>query len=152
VRRDWWFAIGGGISFVAVAVVASFIVFGSDGGGNDAVQGCPPAPSTASAGNALISGQALGKGFNRRIVLHVTDKKSGAPLRHATVSVQATMTCPHVMPLYQKDLREASTGTYEGDYGLIMPGQWTFNIVVRSQKGDATTSALPVRVKAKPGS
>jgi hypothetical protein len=148
VRKTWWFAIGGMILLVAVAVVLGFLFFGSSDGGATGTEGCPSPPSTQSAGNALINAQAIGKGVgNRRIVIHVTDKKSGAPVHGAKVKVQGTMTCPHFMPLIEKSLPEASNGTYKGDYNLIMPGQWALSIVVRSEQGDATTSALPVKVK-----
>lgn len=121
------------------------------GGGHpktaDKGTGCPPAASTASAGNADVSARTIGVGPNRKIVIRVKDKKSGLPLHKATVMVQGTMTCPHLMQLAQKDLREAPTGSYKGDYNLFMPGQWTVNIVVRDKRGGATTSALPVTVK-----
>ncbi len=108
---------------------------------------CLPTASTRSAGNADISARALGKGFARTIVIRVEDKESGTPLHDANVRIRAEMTCPHLMSLYEKNLPEAATGTYEGDYGLIMPGEWTFYITVRSKQGEATTSALPVQVK-----
>ncbi|MEK6274017.1 MAG: FixH family protein [Actinomycetota bacterium] len=148
--RKIWFLIGGVILLVAVVVALGFFYFGSSDGGSTGSEGCPPAPSTHSAGNAQINAQAIGKGFDRLIVIHVTDKKSGAPLHGAKVKVQGTMTCPHFMPLIEKNLREASNGTYKGDYNLFMPGQWALSIVVRSEQGEATTSSLPVRVK--PGS
>jgi hypothetical protein len=50
------------------------------------------------------------------------------------------------MPMYTKTLTEASPGTYRGEYGLTMQGQWAFHITARSKTGDATTSALLVRV------
>ena len=133
------------VSALLIGVVAA----GCGGGGKKSASdnGCPPAASTQSAGNANISAQAIGKGYDRQIVIRVKDKKSGVPLHGATVLVQGTMTCPHLMPLYQKGLHEASNGTYKGDYNLIMQGQWTISIIVRSKRGDATTSTLPVTVK-----
>ena len=77
-------------------------------------------------------------------MIRVTDKKSGAPVHGARVSVQGTMDCPHFMPLYQKTLREASTGTYKGDYQLIMQGHWIFHIVVRSKQNGSTTASFPL--------
>lgn len=132
-------------------LLAGVALAGCGGGGGskkaDSVPGCPPPASTASAGNAQVSAHALGKGYDRIVVIRVTDKKTGAPLDGASVTGQPTMTCPHLMPLAEKNLHEASEGTYKGDFNLIMQGQWTINIVVRSKQGDATTSALPVKVK-----
>jgi hypothetical protein len=53
---------------------------------------------------------------------------------------------PHFMPLYEKKLRETATGTYKGDYQLIMQGTWTFNVVVRSELSGSTTASFPVIV------
>jgi hypothetical protein len=133
------------------ALLVGVALAGCGGGAKRTITGtgsdCPAPPSTQSAGNADVSAHTIGTGPNRKIVIRVKDKKSGVPLHKATVSVQGTMTCPHLMQLAQKDLHEASTGSYKGDYNLFMPGQWTVNIVVRSKQGDATTSALPVTVK-----
>ena len=88
----------------------------------------------------------------RQIVIRVTDKKSGAPVHGAKVSVQGTMDCPHFMPLYQKNLRESSTGTYKGDYQLVMPGHWIFHVVVAQQAervDDRLVSAHPQRSPAE---
>jgi hypothetical protein len=148
MRGIWWYAAGGGIAVVVLAV-AGFFVFGGGGSKTTSTDssGCPPPVSTASAGNADVSAQALGRGFQRELVVHLKDKQSGVPLKGATVSVQATMVCPMVMPLVQKSLHEVSGGIYKGNYTLIMEGDWTINIIVRSKQGDATTSALPVKVK-----
>jgi YtkA-like len=116
-------------------------------GGSKKVAGCPPPPSTVSAGNAKVSARAVGKGFAKRIVIRATDKANGAPVHDGKVTVRAEMTCPqHNMPMYTKTLAETSSGTYRGEYQLVMQGQWAFQITVRSKAGDATTSALPVRV------
>ena len=113
---------------------------------------CPPPISTASAGNAQISAQALGRRYAKLIVVQAKEKSNGAPLRGGKVTIQAEMTCPHFMgPLYMKNLQETAAGTYKGGYSLVMPGHWDFHITVRSKRGDATTSGLPVDVKA-PGS
>ena len=149
MRRIWWFAIGSGILLVALVVALGVAFFtGGESGATGTDGGCPPAASTKSAGNAQISARALGKGLKRVIVVRAKDKKSGVPLHEATVRVQGTMTCPHFMPQIDRPLREVSNGTYKGDYDLIMPGQWAISIVVRSKEGEATTSALPLNVKA----
>lgn len=148
MRRIWWFAIAGGVILVGLLVVLGFVVLdnGSDSA-NPTSSACSPAETRESAGNAQIDARALGNGFAREIVIHVTDKKSGKPVRGATVSVQGTMTCPHVMPLYQKNLREGANGTYKGDYQLIMQGHWEMHVLVRSKQGGATTSAFPLNIR-----
>jgi hypothetical protein len=109
---------------------------------------CPPPASTASAGNAQISAQALGGRYAKLIVIHAKEKANGHPVHGGNVTIHAEMTCPHLMPLYTKKLQETSPGTYKTGYSLVMPGQWTFYITLRSKNGDATTSTFPVTVKA----
>jgi YtkA-like len=110
---------------------------------------CPSPISTASAGNAEISAQALGGRYAKLIVVHAKEKSNGTPLRNGQVTIQAEMTCPHAMgPFYMKSLKETSAGTYRGRYSLFMPGHWDVHITVRTKGGDATTSGLPVVVKA----
>ena len=149
MRSFWWFVIGGAVVVAGLAVVLGFAFFsGGDGGSsNAATEVCKPEEIGPSAGNANVEGRALGKGYARQIVIRVTDKQSGTPVHGAKVSVQGTMDCPHFMPLYQKNLREASTGTYKGDYQLIMQGHWTFHIVVRSNESGSTTAAFPLELK-----
>ena len=152
MRKLWWFVIGGGVILAGLLVVLGFAVFGGDNSDSDAAsESCEPVEAT-SAGNANVRARALGNGFMREIVIRVTDKQSGEPVRGANVSVRGTMDClpsgtPHFMPLYEKRLREASTGTYRGDYQLIMQGLWTFNVVVRSEQSGSTTASFPVTVK-----
>jgi len=109
---------------------------------------CPPPASTASAGNAQISAQALGGRYAKLIVIHAKQKSSGAPIRGGKITIQASMACPDVMHLYEKKLQETSPGTYQTGYTLVMPGQWTFSVVLRAKNGDATTGTFPVTVKA----
>jgi hypothetical protein len=109
---------------------------------------CPPPASTASAGNAQISVQALGGRYSKLIVIHAKEKSNGTPVRGGKITIHAEMTCPHLMPLYTKKLQETSPGTYKTGYSLVMPGQWTFYVTLRSKNGDATTSTFPVTVKA----
>lgn len=117
----------------------------SFGGAGD----CPAPISTASAGNAQVSVKALGGRSAKLIVVRAKEKSDGIPLRDGTVTVQAEMTCPHHMgPFFMKKLQETSAGTYKGGYNLFMPGHWDLHITVRSKAGDATTSGLPVEVKA----
>ena len=149
MQRVWWFVIGGVILLAGLLVVLGFAFFGrgDDGSADAGSEPCKPTEAAPAAGNANVRARALGRGYARRIVIRVTDKKSGEPVHGAKVSIQGTMDCPHFMPLYQKDLREASTGTYKGNYQLIMPGHWTFHIVVRSKQSGSTTASLPVTVQ-----
>jgi hypothetical protein len=120
----------------------------SFGGAGD----CPAPISRASAGTAQVSAQALGGHFAKLIVVHAKEKSNGTPLRGGTVTIQAEMTCPHFMgPFIEKKLQETSAGTYKGGYSVFMPGHWDFHITVRSKDGDATTSGLPIDVKAAGG-
>jgi hypothetical protein len=109
---------------------------------------CPPPASRVSAGNAQINAQALGGRYAKLIVIHAKEKANGHPVHGGKVTIHAEMTCPHLMPLYTKNLRETSPGTYKTGYSLVMPGQWTFYVTLRSKNGDATTSTFPVTVKA----
>ena len=150
----WWFVIGGGVVLAGLLVVLGFAVFGGGNGDSDATsEPCKPAGAT-SAGNANVRARALGNGFTRQIVIRVTDRQSGEPVRGARVTVRGTMDClpggtPHFMPLYEKNLRETSTGTYTGEYQLIMRGLWTFNVVVRSEQSGSTTASFPFTLKAR---
>jgi YtkA-like protein len=150
MRRVWWFAIGGGVVLAGLLVVLGFAFLGGGDSGTDATsEPCRPPKASPAAGNANVDARALGKGYSKQIVIRVTDKESGAPVHGANVSVQGTMDCPHFMPLYEKNLREGSTGTYKGDYQLIMQGHWTFHIVVRSKESGSTTASLPLTLKIR---
>jgi hypothetical protein len=150
MRRVWWYVIGGALVVLGLFTVLGFALFNGGGGGDDSgvlTQECKPEEIGPSAGNANVEGRALGKRYARQIVVRVTDKKSGAPVRGAEVSVRGTMDCPHFMPLYEKNLRETRAGTYTGDYQLIMQGHWTFDVVVRSEQSGATTASFPLELK-----
>jgi len=156
MQRIWWYAIGGGVVLAGLLIVLGFAFFnrGGDEGSDVLSEGCTPEQASPAAGNSNIDGRAVGKGYQRQVVIRVTDKKSGEPVHGANVSVQGTMDClpsgvPHFMPLYEKNLREASTGTYRGDYQLIMQGHWTFHIVVRSKQSGSTTASLPLTLKIR---
>jgi hypothetical protein len=137
-----------------VALVLPLLLVGATGCGgskkkaaSDDFGGDCGGASTASAGPAQIAAKAVGKGYAKLIVIHATDKQSGAPLRHAHVTIKGEMTCPMVMSTYEEKLKETSKGTYKGGYTFVMEGDWTLNIILRSEQGDATTSALPVNMK-----
>jgi hypothetical protein len=148
--RIWWLVIGGVLAFLGLLTVLGFVLFntGEGGSGSELLsQGCTPEQASPAAGNANVEARALGKGYAKHLVIRVTDKKSGSPVHGAKVNVRGIMDCPHFMPLYQKRLRESSTGTYEGDYQLIMQGHWVFHIVVRSKENGSTTASLPLTLK-----
>ena len=149
MQRIWWFAIGGTVVLVGLLVVLGFAFFnrGGDEGSDVLSQGCTPQQAEPAAGNSNVNGRAVGKGYQRHVVIRVTDKKSGAPVHGAEVKVQGIMDCPHFMPLYQKKLREASTGTYKADYQLIMQGHWIFHVVVDSKQNGSTTASFPLTLK-----
>jgi hypothetical protein len=149
MQRIWWFAIGGAVVLVGLLVVLGFAFFnrGGDQGSDALSEGCTPEQASPAAGNSNVDGRAVGKGYQRQLVIRVTDKKSGAPVHGADVRVQGIMDCPHYMPLYQKELREASTGTYKADYQLVMQGHWVFHVVVDSKQNGSTTASFPLTLK-----
>jgi hypothetical protein len=108
---------------------------------------CPKPPSTASAGNAQISAHATGGPYSHVVVVHAKEKSDGTPV-NGKLTLHAEMSCPHFMQLYEVKMKETSPGTYKSGYQLVMAGQWAFYFVLRDKNGDATTSALPVTVKA----
>ena len=136
------------LTALALAVLLLMLTAAGCGGSKKkAAPGCPPPASTASAGAAQISARAEGKGYSKLVVIHAKEKADGTPVHGGKVSIRAEMACPHFMPMYTKQLKETSTGTYKAGYSLVMPGRWTFYITLRDKNGDATTSALPVSVK-----
>ena len=122
----------------------SFAGGGGSSGTTANSSGCPPPVSTASAGNADVSAQALGKGLDRTLVIRLKDKQSGVPLKGATVSAQGQMTFPHTMLLIDRPLHEISSGTYRGQYAFIMKGDWTVIVDVTDKKGKETKRNFPV--------
>jgi len=150
MQRIWWYVIGGTVVLVGLLTVLGFAFFNRDSGGDspDALtEACKPQQAEPAAGNSNVAGRAVGKGYQRHVVIRVTDKKSGAPVNDAKVSVQGIMDCPHYMPLYQKSLSEASPGTYKADYQLIMQGHWIFHVVVDSKQNGSTTASFPLQLK-----
>ena len=150
MQRIWWFAIGGAVVLAGLLVVLGFAFFNRGSGDESSKalsEGCTPGKGSPAAGNSNVDGRAVGKGYQRKLVLRVTDKQSGAPVHGADVKVQAIMDCPHYMPLYQKELSEASTGTYKADYQLVMQGHWIFHVVVDSKQNGSTTASFPLTLK-----
>ena len=108
---------------------------------------CPPVAAASSAGNAQLNAQAGGGRYSKVIVIHAKEKSNGAPIHGGDITIQASMACPDVMHLYEKKLQETAPGTYKTGYTLVMPGTWTFSVVLRAKNGDATTGTFPVTVK-----
>ena len=146
MRGIWQLAAASAVVGI-VLVVSGFLLLES-GGSNKNSKKSPPGAgaTTTSYGNANIKARALGGSYRRTVVVRVRNKRSGMPLHDAKVTIHGEMTSPHVMTLYNKDLREVTRGEYKGPYTLIMPGTWKVVIVVTSKKGDTSTSALPLRV------
>jgi len=145
MRGIWQLAIGA-VILVAVLVVTGFLLF-EKGGSNKSSE--PPdraSPFRVSYGNANITARTTGKSYHRTVVVRAKTKQSGAPLCGAGVSVAGQMTAPHTMILIPRKLHEVSCGLYEGPYDLIMAGDWTLNVQVRSKALGATTYALPIKV------
>lgn len=150
MQRIWWYVIGAAVALSVLLTVLGFAFFnrGSGDEGSDVLsQGCTPQQAEPAAGNSNVVGRATGKSYQRHLVIRVTDKKSGAPVHGAVVKVQGIMDCPHFMPLYQKKLREAATGTYKADYQLIMQGHWIFKVIVDSKQNGSTTASFPLQLK-----
>jgi hypothetical protein len=148
MQRIWWFAIGGAVVLVGLLVVLGFAFFNRGSERSDVLsEGCTPEQASPAAGNSNVDGRAVGKGYQRKLVIRATDKKSGAPVHGAKVSVQAIMDCPHYMPLYTKKLHEGTSGTYKADYQLVMQGHWIFHVVVDSKQNGSTTASFPLTLK-----
>jgi hypothetical protein len=151
MKGTWQLAVLGGVIAVVVLVVSGFLLFERGGKNSSTTTNPCGTTSTTSYGNADISVQAppkpvaQGGPFQRNVVVRPKDRRSGISLHGAKVVIHGEM-CSHVMSLYQERLKEAGRGIYKGPYTLVMPGDWRMVIIVTSNKGDTSTSALPVRV------
>ena len=152
MRGIWQLAIAVGVVVGVVLVVSGFLVF-EHGGKSSNSSTSPSRTSTNSFGSADITAtapskpKAKGGPYQRIVVVRPKDRQSGRPIHDAKVVIHGEMTSPHYMPLYEKKLQETAPGTYKTGYTLVMPGQWTFSVVLRAKNGDATTGTLPVTVK-----
>ena len=112
-----------------------------------------PAPAAAhdDQGRAepRIAAQARGSGFNRTLIVRLTDLDSGTPISGATVKVKTRMTRPHVMELLTRTIPERRPrGTYRLPYTFVMPGDWTAEFQVSGKKVVPATAELPVPIEA----
>jgi YtkA-like len=111
-----------------------------------------PAPALAhdDQGRAepRISAQARGSGFNRMLVVRLTDLDSGKPIAGATVKVKTRMTRPHVMELLTRTMPEGRPkGTYRLPYTFVMPGDWNAEFQVSGAKVVPAKANLDVPVE-----
>ena len=146
--RRWWTT-----GPVLLAVLALTGCFGGGDSSNKNTAGGPPpgAPTKFTTfGNQQIAVRTLSRGaYNKTFVLQAKDKKSGAPVCGARVTVYGQMINPHLMNLIERSLHQLKCGRYEGDYTFIMPGTWTANFVLRTKGGDASTAQLPLQIGPK---
>jgi YtkA-like len=109
-----------------------------------------PAAALAHEGGKAeprISAQARGTGFNRVLVVRLTDLDSGDPIRGATVKVKTEMTRPHFMTLLPRTIPESRTpGVYRLPYTFVMPGDWKATIEVSGAKVVGAKADLDVPV------
>ena len=145
MRGIWQLAIAAFV-VVAVLVVTGFLLLEDGGSNKSSGPGGQPSPFGVSYGNANITAKATGKHYHRTVIVRAKTKQSGAPVCGAGVSVAGQMTSPHTMILIPRKLHEVSCGLYEGPYDLIMAGDWTLNLQLRTKALGATTYALPIKV------
>ena len=116
------------------------------------VAGLAAAPAAAhrdGKAEPRIAAQALGSGFNRTLVVRLTDLDSRAPISGARVTVQTRMTRPHVMTLLSRTIPEVRPpGTYRLPYTFVMPGDWTAEFDVTGPKVVNANASLPVPIAA----
>lgn len=99
-----------------------------------------------------IAAQAQGTGFNRTLVVRLTDLDSRAPISGAMVRVRTRMTRPHFMTFAPRTIPERRPpGTYRLPYTFVMPGDWTAEFEVTGAKVVAAKATLPVPIAAAAG-
>jgi hypothetical protein len=96
-----------------------------------------------------ISAQAPGQGYNRTLIVRLTDLDSGAPISSARVTVRARMTRPHEMTLLPRTMPERRPrGTYRLPYTFVMPGDWRAEFEVTGPKVITARANLPVPISS----
>jgi hypothetical protein len=99
-----------------------------------------------------INAQARGTGFNRTLIVRLTDLDSGDPISGATVKARTRMTRPHVMSLLPRTIPEARPpGTYRLPYTFVMPGDWNVELEVTGSKVITARANLPVPIAPAAG-
>jgi YtkA-like len=133
---------GKGVSIRQLAVLLAVVVVGA----------ATPAVAGAHEGGKAeprIAAQAKGSGFNRMLIVRLTDLDSGKPIRGATVEVKTQMTSPHVMTLLPRTIPESSRpGIYRLPYTFVMPGDWKADFQVSGKKVLGAKATLDVPVAA----
>jgi YtkA-like len=113
----------------------------------------PAAAHEGGKAQPRIAAQARGSGFNRTIVVRLTDLDSGDPISGANVKVRTSMTRPHVMTLIPRTIPETKRpGTYSLPYTFVMPGDWNAEFEVTGPKVVPAKAKLdvPIAVAAAP--
>jgi hypothetical protein len=98
-----------------------------------------------------IAAQVKGTGFNRTLIVRLTDLDSRKPIRGATVEVRTEMRRPHFMTLLPRTIPETSRpGVYQLPYTFVMPGDWKAEFEVSGPKviGAKASLDVPVAVAA----
>lgn len=94
-----------------------------------------------------IRAQARGTGFNRTLIVRLTDLDSGSPISGANVKARTRMTRPHAMSLLPRTIPESRPpGTYRLPYTFVMPGDWNVELEVTGQKVITARATLPVPI------
>jgi hypothetical protein len=143
--KIWQLAIASAV-VGAVLVVTGFLLLEHGGSNKSSGSGGQPSTARISYGNANISARATGRSYHRTVIVNAKTKQTGAPVCGAGVSVAGAMTSPHTMILIPRKLHEVSCGLYKGPYDLIMAGDWTLNLQVKTKALGASTYALPIKV------
>jgi hypothetical protein len=102
-----------------------------------------------------IAAQARGQGFNRTLIVGLTDIDSRQPISGATVRVKTRMTRPHVMELLTRTIPEGRPkGTYRLPYTFVMRGDWAAEFRVSGTKvvPARATLSVPIAVGTPPPS
>jgi hypothetical protein len=99
-----------------------------------------------------ISAEGRGNGFNRTLIVRLTDLDSGDPISGAIVLVRPRMTRPHVMALLPRTIPETRVrGTYSLPYTFAMPGDWKAHLEVTGPNVVTAEADLDVPVAQSTG-
>lgn len=96
-----------------------------------------------------IAAHAEGSGYNRMLVVRLTDLDSKSPVSGATVTARAQMTEPHLMTLVRRTIPEVTPrGTYRLPYTFAMPGDWKLELEVTGPRVVRARATLAVPIQA----
>jgi len=109
----------------------------------------PAAAHEGGKAQPRIAAEARGTGFNRTIIVRLTDLDSGDPISRANVKLRTRMTSPHVMELLPRTVPETKRpGVYSLPYTFVMPGDWNANLEVTGPKVVTAKADFDVPVAA----